>query len=348
MFAPNSFINQPLPADVPIDPTSDAVVATLAAHSKPTSLNYQNWSCRLYIVGPNVPTQKVFFDKEEPEAAKVAMLEAVPIPPAFKAPGPWLAAGGTDGDHHVAIWQPSTNRYWDFWKMRHLPEDGPNTGLPNLSAEFKEQRGWHCKEAGFCENVSTNPGYFDTSSRAGVTESKAWGGSASGNFLGALLITADEARAGYIPHALRFQVTEGYERNSHRWPAHKHDSTDTTSDPAALQLGSCFTFPSSMTFTSIEDPVAKAIAVAIRDYGMYATEKGGNGAFKCQCESTREGSETYGKDGWKGPENKVGGAGAALRTEPSLFLAEIDWSKLRLVDSSYRPASIAPGMLGRG
>ena len=105
-----------------------------------------------------------------------AAFDAVPIPANAQA------AAGTD--EHMVVWQPSTNKMWEFWEMHQEPD------------------GWHARWGGEMNNVSTNPGYFTT----GQTNN--WGATATGLPLLGGLITQADLQRGYINHALAISLVE--------------------------------------------------------------------------------------------------------------------------------------------
>ena len=108
-----------------------------------TWFNTTSYSVPVYVVGAHQPTQRVKLDTWGPDLQQA--FSAVPIPRAARA------AVGTDKS--LSIWQPSTNRLWDFWLMRRVKGK------------------WHARWGGEMDNVSSSPGYF---THAGETDN--WGG----------------------------------------------------------------------------------------------------------------------------------------------------------------------------
>ena len=79
-----------------------------------------------------------------PKDHPVTAFESVAIPPG--------AQPGTGADAHMAIWQPGTDTYWEFFHMRKLAD------------------GWHADYGGAMKDVSHSPGYFSTASWPGLSQ----------------------------------------------------------------------------------------------------------------------------------------------------------------------------------
>lgn len=173
-FSPTSFWNTPLAPTAPLDVNSDALVEELVrqVNTYGTWIDTSSYSVPVYVVGASQPTQHVTLDVWAPDLQ--AEFNAVPIPSTAQA------AAGTD--EHMTVWQPSTDRMWEFWKMH------------------KESDGWHAQWGGEGDNVSTNPGYF---THSGVTNN--WGATATGLPLLGGLVTEADLQRGYINHVLAMQ-----------------------------------------------------------------------------------------------------------------------------------------------
>lgn len=72
----------------------------------------------------------------------------------------------------------------------------------------------------------------------------------------------------------------------------------------------------------------------------------GNVAIRCECQATQAGSQAYGLDAWLGPENKVAGKEAIINS--GSLATKIPWPDLQVVDPTYRPSGLVPGMLAVG
>ena len=115
-FSPTSFWNQPLPTDAPLDPSSAAEVSALDEEinkeeeaSKYMAINTTTWSVPIYTVPADQPTVKVTLENASSAPALQSAWEAVPLPPNAQP-----AAGS---DEQLVVWQPSTDRLWEFWGL---------------------------------------------------------------------------------------------------------------------------------------------------------------------------------------------------------------------------------------
>jgi len=349
MFSPTSFWNERLPAGAPLDPDSAAYVANLVKQGEDTTFgfSYRDWAATLFVASADTPLQKVTVDNQS-NAYFNAMREAfaaVPIPPNARPAHPW------PGDNPMCIWQPSSDTYWEFWKASKYEVDGQHSGgqAEGVSAEILNAPGWHCESGAVIQNVSKNQGFFDDTSWPPVAGlNYRWSSSASGlPLLGGCLRIA-EAQCLYIPHALMMAIPTP-KKTTFRYPASKTDGT--SSDPTAPEEGMLFRLPAAYDLSAIGDPFVRAVCTAIRDYGLYLKDKGGSVAIQCESQATVPSSQAYGTDAWKGPEDKFGGAGAIFSKFASGkgSLGDlIPWKDLQVVDPSYRPSSIAPGLLPVG
>jgi hypothetical protein len=346
-FHPESFVNHPLPSEVPIDPHSSSYVSNLLAQGKAHEYgaNYRDWATTVFFAAKGETTQAVTIDRNikagETYWTELASIDsAVPIPSAARPPGPWPT-----GDQHMVIVDEANNRMWEFWRTREKEVDGPapKTQQSGVSEEILKKEGWHCQAGAGIENLSTNPGYFDASSWKGVPASRHYSSSASGIFELAGLIRVSEAEAGLIPHVLCFTAIHTNISTSFRWPASKTDGVST--EEFAVQEGMIFTVPAELEVESLfTDSFLKACAVAIRDYGMVIRDGSGSTiALECENQCTVPHSESTTNDAWKGSENKFGGPGAIFSHYvggPGGLIEKLFTTlgpHLQVVDASYRP-----------
>ena len=150
LFAPNSVWNKPLARNAAIDPSSEEMVAYLngevdreeAAHIGPW-IQTDSYSTPLYVVGPH--QRRVHVALQDGNSAGRRSLQRcfnrVPIPRRAKP-----AAGS---DAHMTVWQPSTDRLWEFF------------------AAHKRSGRWHAVWGGAIRHVSHNPGYYTRQSWPG-------------------------------------------------------------------------------------------------------------------------------------------------------------------------------------
>src|SRR5664280_1870952 len=115
-FSSSSYWNQSLPADAPLDPSSAAMMGAfdeeIAAEESVKSgpwINATYYSVPIYTVPASQPVVKVTLEDSSKSPALQSAWDAVPLP-ANAQP----AAGI---DKHVVVWQPSTDRLWEFWHL---------------------------------------------------------------------------------------------------------------------------------------------------------------------------------------------------------------------------------------
>jgi hypothetical protein len=237
----------PLPASVPLDPQSPAIVSNLMdqIHNNygHAALNTSSYSAPIYTVGPSQPTVNLQFDncqgKSSLDPGFAAQLKNVPVPAGA------VPSIGTDSD--MVIWQPSTDTEWEFWKMAK----NPSTGV------------WSACWGGRLNHVSKNPGIFPSP----------YGTSASGLPMLGYLIRISELKAGVINHAISLEVPTP-RGGTWSWPANRTDGTDTNpTDPAE---GERFRLDPNIDLSSLHlSPGALTIARAMQRYGLIVTDTAG-------------------------------------------------------------------------
>jgi hypothetical protein len=253
LFAPDSVWNAPLPANAPLDPTNAVLVRTLRnTVAQNTAAGSGPWigtagTSSLYTVPPEQSTVRVKLDAGAWDVRLQQALEAVPIPPAA------TPAGGPDG--HMTIWQPSTDRLWEFHRA-HKAADG-----------------WHASYGGAMQNVSRSSGYFDTSSWPGLSQ-PSWGATATSLPVIAGTMMIDELRAGVIPHALAMNIPWAKPR-IYSWPAQRTDGRST--DPNAIPEGARFRLDPTLDIAKLNlPPMTRMMAVAAQRYGMIVRDQTGH------------------------------------------------------------------------
>jgi hypothetical protein len=247
--------NTPLPADVPLAPNSSAIVANILQDKQNNSglwaVNTDSYSAPIYDVGPDTPRQQWTYSdcQNMPQLAPVIAdsLSSVPTPAGM------VVSQGTD--ESVAIYQPSTDTYWDFWR-----------------AQQDASGHWSACWGGKIDHYSANPGIF----------TNPLGATASGLPLGAFLIRADELRRGHIDHALNF-ATVRTQTGCFSWPATRDDGNTPGADIPCE--GQRFRLDPAFNADTLITPAARTIARAMQQYGLILTDKAG--ALVTQAEDPR-------------------------------------------------------------
>jgi hypothetical protein len=247
--------NTPLPASVPLAPDSQAIVNNILQDKQNNygswAVNTDTYSAPIYYAGPDTPRlQWTYSDCQNlPQLAPViaGSLASVPTPPGM------LVSQGTDAS--VAIYQPSTDTYWDFWRA-HQDASGQ----------------WSACWGGKIEHYSGNPGIFDNP----------LGATASGLPFGAFLIRADELRRGHIDHAINF-ATVRTRAGCFSWPATRTDGNTAGADFPCE--GQRFRLDPTFNVNTLVFPAARTIARAMQQYGLILTDSAG--ALVTQAEDPR-------------------------------------------------------------
>jgi hypothetical protein len=295
-FSAKSFWNRPLPADAPVDPHSAEIGAAFnreiaaekTAGGGPT-VNTTRWSVPIYTVPADQPAVSVDLASVSPQPALQLAFEAVPLPPNAQP------AGGND--RHLAVWQPSTDRLWEFWQLAHGPQ------------------GWYASAGGAMRNVSSGLGVYERGVWPGATST--WGGWASSLALVGGLISLEDLELGRINHALVISIpnVRAYVYAS---PARRTDGT--SADPLSLPEGAHLRLPPGLNLAALHLPrLALMIAEAAQQYGLFVAAKAANVAFSAQ-DPVSNGTEPFG-----GPDGFFEG------TTPQQLLASFPWKRLQLL-----------------
>ena len=133
----------------------------------------------MYVVGADQRCVPVHLDVTQAYGTTLSKaFERVPLP-ADAHP----AAGR---DAHLTLIQPSTDSMWEFWELH------------------KQGDQWHAGWGGAIHDVSSNPGYYTTSSWPGAQSN--WGASATSLPVVAGTMTIGELESGHIDHALAITI----------------------------------------------------------------------------------------------------------------------------------------------
>lgn len=202
-------------------------------------------STTVYEVGPDQPTVPVQLSDptEWWRSALQSAFEAVPVPADARP------AAGSDAE--MTIWQPSTDRLWEFFQMQ------------------KESDGWHAAWGGAIENVSQSPGYYTTSSWPGALS--VWGATATSLPAIGGVITLQDFAKGEIDHALAIVLPDP-RAGVYTWPAQRTDGTGT--DPNAIPEGAQLRLDPNLDLAALHlPPVTMMIARAAQKYGMIVRDQ---------------------------------------------------------------------------
>jgi hypothetical protein len=241
--------NAPLADSAALDPGSAAIVNGLDTEvAREEGLGIGPWistDAKIYVVGRDQPNVRVQLDNPAPSwrAGLQAAFAAVPIPSG--------AQPGSDADAEMTVWQPSTDKLWEFFKMRLLSD------------------GWHAAWGGAIKHVSQNPGYYDAAAWPGASTS--WGATASSLPHAAGVITLEDIEGGAINHALAMNLPSTCE-GAYAWPAQRTDGTSLASN--CIPEGAHLRIDSSLDIPALHLPrLVEMMAEAAQKYGIIVRDQ---------------------------------------------------------------------------
>jgi hypothetical protein len=256
-FSPNSFWNTPLPPKAQLDRRSHGIVSELTTLVNAEQLrkngpwiNASEDGAEIVTVGRNQPTVQVKLN-HYPDSALSAAWSAVPLP---------RSAHVSPGDNDLAVWQPSTDRMWEFFEMR------------------RRAHGWEAEWGGAMQHVSTNPGVYGTD--AWPRAEKWWGVTASSlPYVGGAM-TMSQLASGHIDHALAMAVPN-VRRAAYTWPARRDDGK--SADPNSIPEGARLRLDPKLNLASLNlPPLTRMMAEAAQRYGIMVRDYSPNIAFIAQ------------------------------------------------------------------
>jgi hypothetical protein len=240
LFASDSVWNAEVPAGAALDPNSAVYVSELnqqVSHYGPW-FNTTQYSVPVYTAGPQQPRVSVQLDPAAGSQPALAQAwRSVPLPAAAHP------ASGSDGS--LVVWQPSTDKMWEFWQLQ------------------RGAAGWQARWGGYMGSVSTNPGYY-----VGQTN---WGSSATSLPAVAGLVRISELRAGHIDHALSLGLAETSSLVFSS-PAERTDGN--VADPRAIPEGTHFRLDPSLDLAKLHLPrFTRLLAEAAQRYGLIVHDR---------------------------------------------------------------------------
>ncbi len=295
-FSPTSFWNTPLKASAPLDPKSAGLTRVLDAQAAAgqragdgPGINTTSWSVPVYTVPAGQPTVSVTLDRVPAVPALQAAWAAVPLP-ADAQP-----AVGTDAV--LAVWQPSTDRLWEFWRL------------------VRGEAGWQASWGGAMQDVSSNLGVYGPKAWPGAEPS--WGSSASSLSIVGGLITLEDLERGQIDHALSMAIPAP-RAGVYASPARRTDGR--SSNPLSLPEGAHLRLAPSLDLAALHLPrLTLMIAEAAQRYGIFVRDTAAHVTFFAQ-DPPSTGTNPY-----------VGRRGYFEGHAPNQLLASFPWSHLQVL-----------------
>jgi hypothetical protein len=297
-FSSTGFWNAQPAAGATVDPSSATVVgglynlvaANLRAKSGP-AVNTTSWSVPIYTVSATQPTVKVKlpYATSQSRTALQSAWNAVPLPAAAHP------AAGTD--KHLVVWQPSSDKLWEFWHLE------------------KTTAGWEAYWGGAMQNALTERGVYGPEAWAGASTS--WGASGTSLSIGGGLITLEDLQKGTINHALAMAVPNT-RAGVYASPAERSDGTH--SEASSLPEGAHLRLKPTLDLAALNMPhFTRMLAEAAQKYGIFVSDTAANVAFYAQ-DPTPTGSNPY-----------TGSGGYFEGKSPAQLLAVFPWSYLQLL-----------------
>jgi hypothetical protein len=242
------------------------------------------FSTPVYTVPADQPAVRVQLENINPALQRA--FTAVPLPAGARP-----AAGS---DAQLTVWQPSSDRLWEFWRMR------------------KAGDGWHAQWGGAMRHASQNPGMFTADAWPGA--SSHWGATSTSLPLVGGLITLGDIQQGWIDHALALGFPR-IERGVVRWPAQRTDGT--SEGPAGIPAGTRFRLDPRLDLRALPlPPLVRMIAEAAQRFGLIVRDTSGVVDFYGE-DPTPIGSNPY--------------AALFSRERPWQQLAQLPWSHLEAI-----------------
>jgi hypothetical protein len=312
-FAPDSIWNQAVPADAPLDPNSAAIVGNLLQQEQTESVGVASTSygVPIYTVGADQPLVNVTLLQGPAQADLQAAFDGVPLPANS------LPAAGTDAN--LAIYQPSTDTMWEFWRLS------------------RGSTGWQAAWGGRLVHVSSNPGYYQNlfAPSGNVLERPWWGAPATSFPVVAGVMTISELESGQINHSLALAITHTA-AGVWAWPAQRTDGDLTT--PNVVPEGAHFRLDPNLDLAALHLPhFVYMMAVAAQKYGIIINNR--SSGFTFRAEDPTQFIQTYGYNPYMGPEQQPGTVGALYDEWPSQFLRQFPWSHLKLLKMTPETAT---------
>lgn len=278
-FSSTSFVHMELADDAAISTNSadyvNNLVKQIADNFGVANVNITQFTPAIFIVSATQPTVRVRnWDRNDPEGYDFPPLQAkwedVPLPDNF------VAASGTDQE--AVVYQPSTGKMWEFWKMQLV-----GTGSNVISSTGGSVGEWGARWGGRMDAVGLNPGYFLTENGGdwNTTAGYKYGTTATSlAFLGGIL-TIEEQERGVINHAVGISLVNVLDYPNWSYPANRSDGVTVSTN--VLAEGMRLRFAANLDLDAIDmHTYARMIAKAVQKHGMFIWDKSGGVGFRAE------------------------------------------------------------------
>ncbi len=294
-FSASSFWNTPLPSNARVDPSSSLLVAHLAAEAAQEeasgngpNINTTAYSVPIYSVGRGQAAVRVILD-HAPNPELSAAFGAVPLPANVHP------AVGTDA--LLVVWQPSTDRMWEFWQLHRMAG------------------GWHATWGGAMRNTQRSVGIFGPASWPGAQSY--WGAAATSLPEVGGLMTIDQLKQREIDHMLQLGIPDP---RGHVWSSPAQRTDGLSADPASLPEGARLRINPKVNLAALHlPPLTLEVARAAQRYGLVVHDTSGVISLYAQ-DPTPTGTQPY-----YGPKGFFRGL------NPRQLLASFPWKELEVL-----------------
>lgn len=214
-----------------------------------------------------------------------------------KVPIPTNAAAGRGTDQKLGIYQPSSDKLWEFWLAK------------------KKNGHWQACWGGRIDNISKNNGQHQ----------RPFGVSATGIAMAPGAISLKDMEKGRIDHAIFISLAEVESATKFSWPATRSDGWNPNNVPNRPMQGQRLRLDPRVNVDSLKlTPIAKMVAKAAQEYGFVIGDKGD--AVAIMAESGHPYEAVTGKNPWVAKLNGVA---------PHHIFANFPWDKMQFLPRDY-------------
>jgi hypothetical protein len=278
-------------------------LTALVASEGGAGINTTRYSVPIYTVGAHQRMVTVRLVHHRNDVALSRAWRAVPLPADAKP------SAGTDGE--LVVWQPSTDRLWEFWRLGHEAKGG----------------GWSAWWGGAMRRVSLGTGVNGSRSWPGGESS--WGAAATSLSLVGGLISLEDLERGMINHAVSMAIPN-VRAGEYALPAQRTDGRST--EPFALPEGAHLRLNPTLNLKALDLPrITLMIAEAAQQYGIIINNRAKDVTFQAQD------PEPTGTEPYRGPSGYFEGK------TPTRLLASFPWDDLELLTMELRSSRRAHG-----
>jgi hypothetical protein len=265
-----------------------------APYATSVTANIRSYSPPVYVAQANTPTTNVnFYDCQHtgyPDAKLAADFQNVPMPSYART------GDGTDMD--MAVYQPSTDTYWEFW-------------VANKDVDGNWQACWGGKFTDFSKSDGTTGRY---------------GQAAAGLPIAPAQIKIEELRRGQINHVIGIELVD-LKQGTVWWPASRSDGVTNTT--YAIPYGARFRVDPTLDLSTLGlNPWGLAVARAAQEYGFVAYDRT-TGGIAIRYENPYR----YEQEGW--PTSIYTELRSQLGTSAGHELDNFPWDHLQFMPQDY-------------